>query len=258
MSNLKKALLAVLLAGVAGPAFAADPYYPPEETPPPPEVYGGWYIRGHVGMSNQYSDALESSLYLEPSILAYGWLDEGSFASAPLFGGGVGYKFNNYLRGDLTAEWRGKSDFEALDFVTNAGGTTTNDFRTKKSELLLLANAYVEGGDFHGITPYIGAGIGASMNRLSAFRDINIINGGGGWAPDGTKWNFAWALHAGLGIQATERTTIDVGYSWVNLGDAQTGTFYNDDPAFDIANDGFRLKNIRSHDFKLGVRYSLN
>jgi opacity protein-like surface antigen len=253
-----KALFAALLAGVAGPAIAADYYEPPVEEAPPPEVYGGWYIRGHIGMSNQYFDELTSSLYLEPSILDYGWIDSGGFSSAPIFGGGVGYQFNDYLRGDLTVEWRGKSDFNALDFVTDAGGTTTNDFRAKKSELLFLANAYADVGTFYGITPYVGAGIGASYNTISHFRDINIINGGGGYANDDSKWNLAWALHAGLGLQASERMTVDLGYSFVSLGDAQTGPLQNDDPSFDIPNDGFKFNDIYSHDFKLGVRYSLN
>ena len=73
-----------------------------------------------------------------------------------------------------------------------------------------------------------------------------------------SQWNFAWALHAGLGFQATDRLTVDLGYSFVSLGEGQTGPMMNDDPAFDIANDGFQFNDIYSHDLKLGVRYSLN
>lgn len=253
----RKALFAALLAGVAGPAIAADYYEPPVDIPPPP-VVGGWYIRGHIGMSNQHFDGLTSSLYLEPSIAAYGWHDSGGFSSAPIFGGGVGYQFNDYLRGDLTVEYRGKSDFEALDWVDDGTVVTTNDFRAKKSEWLFLANAYADVGTFYGITPYVGAGIGASRNTISNFRDINIINGGGAYADEETKWNFAWALHTGIGIKATDRMTIDLGYSFVSLGHGQTGVLQNDDPAFDIPNDGFKFNDLYSHDLKLGVRYSLN
>lgn len=258
----RKAFIAALLAGATGPAFAADYYEPPA---PPPEVYGGWYIRGHLGMSNQRLDGLETSLYLEPSVADYGFIDSGGFSAAPLFGVGVGYEFNHFLRGDLTVEYRGKADFDALDFVTSSDGgtppvltTTTNDYRAKKSEWLFLANAYADFGDFHGISPYVGAGIGASRNTISHFRDINIINGGGGFADDASEWNLAWALHAGLGLKATERMTIDLGYSYVSLGDAHTGELRNDDPAFDIPNDGMRFNDLTSHDFKLGVRFSLN
>ncbi len=253
----RKALFAALLAGVAGPAFAADYYEPPVDIPPPP-VVGGWYIRGHIGMSNQFFDGMTSDIYADPAIVDFGWYDRGGFGSAPIFGAGAGYKFNDYLRGDLTVEYRGKSDFEALDYVVDGAGLETNDYRAKKSEWLFLANAYADVGTFYGITPYVGAGIGASRNTISNFRDINVIRNAGGYADDESQWNFAWALHTGVGIQATERMTIDLGYSFVSLGDAKTGSLQNDDPDFTLPNDGFKFNDLYSHDLKLGVRYSLN
>lgn len=252
---VRKTLLATLVAGVAGPAFAADLYEPVEVIP---EVVGGWYIRGHIGMSNQFFDGLESDLF--DTADSFGWYDEGGFSSAPIFGGGIGYQFNDNLRGDITVEWRGKSDFYALDWVDNGAGVRTNEYTGKKSELVFMANGYYDIGDFYGITPYVGAGIGASYNTISHFRDVNIIAPGGAYADDESEWNLAWALHAGLGIQATERMTIDLGYSFISLGDATTGRLRNDvPPNFPSGdNDGIQFNDIYSHDFKLGVRYSLN
>ncbi len=257
----RNALFAALLVGVAGPAFAADMPEPIIEVEQP--SYGGWYLRGHIGMSNQRVKTLDTVLFDDPAIVDRGWLDKGGFGSAPIFSVGVGYQYNDFLRGDITAEYRGSANFNALDYVTfDSGGgvivTNTNDYRAKKSEWLFLANAYADVGTFYGITPYVGAGIGASRNTISGFRDTNVIANGGGYAGSESKWNFAWALHAGLGIKATERMTVDLGYSFVNLGDARTGTIYNDDPAFNRPNDGMHFKDITSHDFKLGVRYSLN
>ena len=253
----RKAIVAALLGGVAGPALAADYVDPPVEVAP---VIGGWYIRGYIGMSNQDYDGLELDLFDIP--VAHGWLDEGGFASAPIVGGGVGYQFNDYLRGDITVEWRGKSDFYALDWlqVTAAPDITTDEYTGKKSELVFMANGYYDIGDFYGITPYVGAGIGASYNTISHFRDINIITGGGGYADDNSEWNLAWALHAGLGFQATERMTLDFGYSFISLGDAETGTIRNDDGVSfpTVENESIKFNDIYSHDFKLGVRYSLN
>src|SRR5690349_15153029 len=123
----RKALLAALVAGVAGPAFAADLYEPIEVVP---EVVGGRYIRGHIGMSNEFFDGLESDLFDGP--FEHGWYDEGGFASAPIFGGGIGYQFNDTLRGDITVEWRGKSDFYALDWVDSGPGVRTNEYTGKK------------------------------------------------------------------------------------------------------------------------------
>ena len=71
-----KALFAVLLAGGAAPAIAADDYEPPVEVP---EVVGGWYIRGYIGMSNQFFDGLESEL-CSPRALLFRLADEGGFS----------------------------------------------------------------------------------------------------------------------------------------------------------------------------------
>jgi opacity protein-like surface antigen len=252
----RNALFAVLLAGVAGPALAADYIEEPIEVVP--EVVGGWYIRGHLGMSNQFFDGLESELFDAP--FEFGWFDEGDFSSAPIVGAGVGYEFNDYLRGDLTVEWRGKSSFDALDrvIVNDGDGITSNDYSANKSELVFMANGYYDFGDFYGITPYVGAGIGASYNTISNFRDVNNQANGTAYADDNSEWNFAWALHTGLGFQATERMTIDFGYSFISLGDASSGRLTNIDPGFDPDNDGIKFNDIYSHDFKLGVRYSLN
>lgn len=252
-------IAATLLAGIASPAMAADPYYPVEEVAPAPVTYGGWYLRGHIGMSNQDLKRLESDLFDSPFIAGYGWHDEGGFSAAPIFGAGIGYRLNDYLRGDLTAEYRGKSDFNALDWVELTDGRAfTNEYSAKKSEWLFMANAYADLGTFSGITPYIGAGIGASYNTISHFRDVNVINGGAAHAGKDSQWDLAWALHAGLGVQATERVTVDFGYSFVSLGDGVTKQLMNDDPAYTQANDGFRFKDLTSHDFKVGMRYALN
>jgi len=41
------------------------------------------------------------------------------------------------------------------------------------------------------------------------FRDLNLIAGGGGYAPSGTKTNFAWALHAGASYKVTSNFALD-------------------------------------------------
>lgn len=252
-------LIAALLTSVSAPAFAADILIE-EPVEIVPAVVGGWYMRGHIGMSNQYFDRLESDLFSLP--FDFGWRNEGDFAAAPLVGGGIGYQFNDYFRADATVEWRGKSDFEALDWVQFDGPDDdiyTNEYTGKKSELVLMANGYYDIATFSGFTPYVGAGIGASYNKISGFRDSNAVSGGGAYAGEEGEWNLAWALHAGLGFQATERLTIDFGYSFISLGDAKTKQLFADNPETPLpANDGVRFNDIYSHDFKLGVRYAFN
>ncbi len=267
---MKLSIVAALTAGAVlalpvVPSIAADIYVPPVyEAPVPVPQFGGWYLRGHVGMSNQRYDGLDYRYFGTNSPgFTQSWLDEGGFGSAPIFGGGFGYAFNDWLRADVTAEYRGKASFSALDiFTEDATGDvfSSNDYTAQKSEILLLANAYADLGNFGGVSPYVGAGIGASRNTISHFNDTNVIQGGGGFAPSNSQWELAWALHAGLGYAVTDQLTLDFGYSYTHLGDGKTGTArnYDPDPTATRENDGFTFKDLHSHDLKLGFRYKFN
>lgn len=261
--NVTAFAVATVVAVSALPAAAADVYVPPvyKDYVPEEPAFGGWYLRGHIGMSNQRFKGLDYFRYDDPAIDVI-WLDRGGFGSAPIFGGGVGYQFNDWLRTDVTAEYRGKATFTALDRIVDAGDPDTilgiNDYRAKKSELLFLANVYADLGNFSGLTPYIGAGIGASRNTISGFNDSNILTSGGGYADRNSQWELAWALHAGVSYDVTERTAIDFGYSYTFLGDGQTGPGQNYDPSLTVPNDGWTFKDLQSHDLKLGFRYKFN
>ena len=43
------------------------------------------------------------------------------------------------------------------------------------------------------------------------------------YADDQSKWNFAWALYAGLAYQVTPSFTVELAYRYVNLGWRSTG-----------------------------------
>lgn len=260
MSKIKgyAAMGAAMLWLGAAPAYAADLQDPGmvEVTP-----FSGWYLRGDIGMSNQRFDHLDYVGFSDP--VYHTWFNDGEFDAGITGQIGVGYQFNDWLRADVTAQYRGKTEFSAMDFYDTDGDLSTtddaatNEYHAKKSEWLFLANAYADLGTYAGFTPYVGAGIGASRNTISGFTDNNIITGGGGYAGSASEWELAWALHAGVGIKATDRMTIDLGYSYVDLGDGKT------DDAYDyirsqtrVDPEPFKFKDIASHDFKVGVRYA--
>jgi opacity protein-like surface antigen len=265
LKNLKPVSVALALAAIASfPALAADIYEPPviEYVEPEPVVFGGWYLRGHIGMSNQKVGDLYNVLFDSFTPANNFRIVDKNFESGPTFGVGAGYKINDYLRLDGIVEYRGEVGFHGLDAWTdNAGNARFNNYTGKKSEWLLMANAYADLGDFGGITPYVGAGIGMSRNTIHSFRDAGIDPATNAptlaYADAASKWNLAWAVHAGIGIKASERTTIDLGYSYLNLGKAQSGDIIAYDGTNNIDNP-MHFRKITSHDFKLGVRYSLH
>jgi opacity protein-like surface antigen len=214
------------------------------------EEFGGWYLRGDIGITNQKVKRLENALLPDTTHHV-----NAEFSSAGLFGLGAGYQFNNWLRFDVTGEYRGNSDFTGLDIVRIGGATFTDEYRAKKSEWLVLANAYLDLGTWWCITPFVGAGIGAARVSFSDFVDVNTPRGGVAFAPDESKWNLAWALHAGLAFQATNNLAIELAYRYTHLGDGHVGDAV-DFRGNNIFNNPTTFKDITSHDLKLGLRWT--
>lgn len=261
MASFKTLALAAAAMAVlaAQPTRAADmprPYFPPVV-----EEYGGWYLRGDIGMTKQKFDGLSHPLFATP--LTFQWLDRGQFESGMLFGLGLGYQYNNWLRFDGTLEYRGRTGFSALDRYTDAGDCAapdpcTNDYRATKSEWLLMFNTYVDLGTWKSITPFVGAGLGAAQVTIENFRDTNVIAGGGGYATRGSQWNFAWALHAGLAYNVTPNFTVELAYRYLHLGDGRTSTLHNLAGPCVTTCAPMKFKGLYSHDLKLGVRWMMS
>jgi opacity protein-like surface antigen len=249
---------AILLAGSL-PVAAADLIAPPP--PAPPVAMGGWYLRGDIGMTNQMVGSLDNYYYHQANTQNLVHVDKG-FDAGALYDLGIGYQFNNWFRADAIVQYRGDASFHGLDTFTDGGtgNPVFDNYTAKKSEWLMMANAYVDLGDYNGIVPYLGAGIGASRNTISSFRDqgTDPTNPGGttlAYGATASKWNLAWALHAGIGFKVTDQLTLDLGYSYIDLGNAQSGDLIAYDGTNAVYNPMY-FKHITSHDLKLGMRYT--
>lgn len=252
-------------------ASAADMPYgrplppPPAYAPPPVEDSGGWYLRGDIGFSSQQVKKLDIANYAGLSSLdsSYG------FDSGGIYGIGVGYQLNSWLRIDATGQYRGSAGFHGQDRVTfpNSGqvGFGADTYGARKSEWVAMANAYVDLGTWYNVTPFVGAGVGAARVTIANFTDQGVsyldpaIGGVGpssAYASTGSKWNLAWALHAGVAYKVDPRMTVELGYSYMNLGDGVTGPLTTFDGF--TRNNAFTFKEITSHDVKLGVRWLLD
>jgi opacity protein-like surface antigen len=218
------------------------------------QEFSGWYLRGDVGMTNQKVKNLDNTLYSTFDSVSNTQKD---FDSGWLFGLGVGYQFNSWLRGDLTGEYRGGTTFHGLDLVTSGGNQLDDNYWAKKSEWLMLANLYVDLGTWYGLTPFVGAGVGVSRITIADFKDIGVVNGGGGYADSASKWNFAWAAHAGVAYRVSPNFTVELAYRYVDLGNGTTGDIIQYNGVNQWYNP-MEFKHITSHDVKLGVRWMLD
>src|SRR5258705_6299285 len=126
MRSVKSFIAAGAATLLSQAAFAADMAIapPPMYAPPVVEDFGGWYLRGDIGFSNQRVGRLNNAL--DANNISS--VQNNSFNTARIFGLGVRYKFNNWVRADVTGEYRGNSQFFGTDHITYAGGVGTDTY----------------------------------------------------------------------------------------------------------------------------------
>jgi opacity protein-like surface antigen len=278
-------LVSGAVVGMTGLAQAADLLPPPPVMEPAPPMaapeFSGWYLRGDVGMAMQ-SATLSPSISPNPLIGlpadAFNSFYNTSLSASALFDVGVGYQVNNWLRFDVTGEYRGGGEFQSLEqLAIPSTGTQFGDFyRGNVSSIIGLVNGYVDIGTWYGMTPFVGAGVGFANNRLSGVTDTGFAYPGtgiagsptGGYFSDASTTSLAWALMAGLDFNVTQNLKLELGYRFLDYGKLQSGAShcFNGTGAgggFSLANCGgsanvLSTSNLMSQDFRLGLRWAFN
>lgn len=179
---------------------------------------GGWYLRGDVGyVVNEVPDWSQLDFATPPPSIDDAWL----------VGFGIGVRLNDWLRVDVTADYRGKAAIATNGVTADFGATT------------MLGNLYVDLGKWGGLTPYVGAGLGAGYVTLA---DIELLGTDIG---DVDGWGVAWALMAGVAIATGANWQVDIGYRYLNIDNVDLGS-------------GLPDLQQSAHEIRLGARYRLD
>jgi opacity protein-like surface antigen len=245
-------------------AYAADLPLPPPPMPQPVVVVGGWYLRGDVGVGvldfTQFDHSQTNAAFVWPP----SWqIVQKDIQDTTIFGFGVGYEWNNWLRFDVTGEYRTKAMFKATGSYTDSctGGGTCFDVNTGNySAAVVLGNAYIDLGTWWCLTPYIGAGVGGAFSRITGVQDNGINSNGSvgfGFAP-GDSWSttLAWDVQAGLTYNVTNTFKVDFNYRFLSLGSPQTGVVLCQN-TLNCPGAFYTLRDITSQDFRIGLRWML-
>lgn len=255
------AAIGAALSLLAAPAGAADLLSapPPRIVPAPIEVGGGWYLRGDVGVGVQTYDSVTLTVPGQPGAFA-GFRRETEYFDDPtIIGAGLGYQFNEWFRMDATLEYRSASrfGFTLVDRTVNPLNPFANVFTGQVSSITGMVNAYADIGNFWGIIPFVGAGIGFANHRVEGFTDTGVAGSAGGYgiAASSDNTEFAWAIHAGLGYAVSDTLKLELSYRYLNMGDLTLGTINCFNPC---QNPQYEAQTISSHDFRVGMRWMLN
>jgi opacity protein-like surface antigen len=257
-SYLLSAALGTAVALALGAPALADGYVSDlkggYDVPPPPPTDRGIYIKGYIGQANPDVGSIWTEGFETNTFSVF----QKDIKSSPLYGIGIGYKRNHWLRFDLTGEYRGDAVFLAHDSYPGGAGFTagTNEYTADIKSWLGLANAYWDIITWCGFTPYVGAGIGFATVTVDGLKDINTVQGATYYAADNTQTNFAWAIHAGLAFEVTPQFVVDLAYRYADLGNAKSGIAF-DATGVEPSYSGVAIRDITSNDLLLGVRYKL-
>ncbi|MES2906146.1 MAG: outer membrane beta-barrel protein [Pseudomonadota bacterium] len=256
---------ALLITGVAvwvmgTPALAADLSFPPpipEPVLPMVETSnGGWYLRGDVGVGIEDYDGVNITFGTPPSV-DFTRIQK-SMNDKPIIGAGLGYQWNDFLRFDGTVDYRAANSFSfTLADDVAAPNQGFNIYNGNHSAIVGLLNAYYDVGNFWGVLPFIGAGIGYGYHQVTGFHDVGAGESAGGFgiAEPQSSGDLAWALHAGMDYEVNQNLKLEMSYRYLDQGTINLGdvTCFNSPGC---TSDNFEMRDLASHDLRVGMRWT--
>jgi len=163
------------------------------------------------------------------------------------------------IRAELMLGMRGdrKIDGEPLPFQplppqpTDPNPPVQDDpLHTSLRSYTLMLNAYKDLGNYRGITPYVGAGVGVAYHMVDDVYftgNPNLTNQIHG----DRDISFAWSLMAGIGYQISDRAILDLGYRFIDMGKANSER--SDSGGY--VNPRVMIDDLQAHEIKIGLRY---
>ena len=242
MNIIKVGVVSALLSIMAMPsAFAADLYGDYQGGMKDGGYYEDdtdhrWYLRGGVGFGVGHDARISDTIV--DSGLAGDFLQQ-DVDDGWSIGGGIGYYLMRGFRIDATLDYRMDNDFSAL--LPAPAVLPDAAFTGEIDSLVGLVNFYYDLDMGSRITPYVGAGLGFARHSASG-DDIK-----------GSDTTFAWALMAGADIDLKSGWKLDVGYRYLDMGEAKFDDRKKGVPAKD-----FVLDDLEAHEIRVGLRYSFS
>jgi opacity protein-like surface antigen len=210
-----------------------------------PEDFGGWYLRGDLGAGFETAPALKAAGNLiAPGVpggalspFAAASFSGASLSTAGTIDAGVGYVLNPWFRVDATLEYRFgarlRSSVAIEDPAPIGGGGpfySAGHLSAGVSSIVALVNGYIDLGNYWGVTPFLGAGLGVADNALSGVSEQSVAVSrtspaipAVGVFSNASRTNFARALTAGFDFDIAPNLKLEASYRYLNLGSIALG-----------------------------------
>ena len=263
--SLALALGASLLGALLSPALAdGDPYYsnginasgvrtPVPAPVPVPVEEADWYFRGDfaAGFGSSPSVNVLGANIVEQT---FGSVErQESFEPSFTGGVGLGYIWGPHFRTDLTVDIHSIMNTEQSASGLIGGETVSVTDKTKFMSTILLANAYYDFRTGTPWTPYLGGGLGFSVNQVTRNLDFTSTVPGDNISAGNrtTDVQFAAAAMAGVSYDFSSFFAIDVNYRFLHIGGS--GVSLEPDEASTV-----EIGDLNEHQIRAGFRFYVN
>ncbi|MFG1378661.1 outer membrane protein [Xanthobacter autotrophicus] len=185
----------------------------------PPDVSddapSGWYMRADAGyVASTGARVTTADVPAGLDLSGSGWS----------VGGGLGYRFLPFLRGEVS-----------LDYL-DLGSARSGGAELSANATVALASLYWDVVTLAGFTPYLSAGAGFSITTLDMAPAA--------FGPAVNDWQFAWSAGAGVSYGLSSDLSLDLSYRYLDLGSPSSAGV-------------LAVSDMVAHQVRFGVRYML-
>ncbi len=165
--------------------------------------------------------------------------------NSAVYGGEVGYQFNEYFRVGVALDDRSKySSTENINY-TDAGETANVSTNWKIRSFVAMVNFYYNVFEYNGLTPYLTCGAGLARNEAKGTQTSSVAPSTS--VPSGTKNDIAYKVGLGAKYDLNQNFGVSLQYQFIDMGKIKTGTNSN----FTVTQNG----HLRANEFLLGLSY---
>ena len=152
----------------------------------------------------------------------------------------------NAIRAEI--EWNHWNDAKRTYFDDEEGGKE----RIRLQNHVLMLNGYYDFNTCTRWTPYVGAGVGVAMLKLSS----NYMDADGHDKVSDKSYNVAWQIGAGVAYDLTKNIALDAGYRYINAGAATLDKYNESYPGYGYAESSKTKVDTAAHELYFGARYT--
>lgn len=209
-------------------------------------------------MTNFY---VQGNLGYAMGVAPGGNFEQNTLGDAGVYGGAIGYRFDEHLRVDFGVEYRdGYSNKFAVDDTTTGGIGYTDTQLTVVRSLSSMFSIYYDIAEINKVTPYVMLGAGVARNTANSHSTFTYEDDEPNITlsySNGTHINFAWKVGAGATYSFNKNLNLDLHYQFVDLGKFRTGNIETTHSVYGTSTEVAPnlLGKLQSHEILCGLIY---